>query len=484
MCGVAVDFHIEDVAGAFVLVIRAFDLCLVLGCAVIVHGNVAGVGVVVLVRNAGQNAEGLLVLLGELSCKAFCGSCEAGEVVLVGLREAVYLLCHVGNDTEAKLLGFFAFTVVLADECDEAFGKADEADCQGALVDDGLDGVVIVKLLAAQPEAVHQERELLLESGLLEIEALVELSGRYVKSPVELLEELLDAFVLVLLLVHGFDGELHDIDGGEAEVTAADGGLGAELVVVNTGTAAHGCNLVDVALRVVGLPGVVLVVGGIQVQEVGEETAGRNLAGELVEVVVGVFGKVAHAPLLLPDLDGEDCGGAVADALIGGVQDFTDDAASFCRCVRTIVDGGEHNLVAATAVDGVHVVNESLHGLVYAAHGLVDGVLLCPLLALKADEVTLEIVVDLCALEFGEVLVLHGAHLVDFLLVGLAYVRSKIEVEGGDGLAAVHLVLDCFHGDTCKHRGGLDPLGGTGLTVTGLETVLKDEVQRVLDAGE
>ena len=43
--GVTVNLYVEDVAGVFILVVRTLNLGLVLGCAVIVHRNVAGIGV-------------------------------------------------------------------------------------------------------------------------------------------------------------------------------------------------------------------------------------------------------------------------------------------------------------------------------------------------------------------------------------------------------------------------------------------------------
>ena len=146
--------------------------------------------------------------------------------MLVGLGEAVDLLRHVGDDPQTQLLRLVALAVVLAAQGDQALRKADETDGEGALVDDGLDGIVVVQFLGTQPEAVHQERELLLEGGLLEVEALVQLAGGDFQRPVELLEELLDAEVLVLLLLHGLDAQLHDVDRGEGQVAAADGGLG------------------------------------------------------------------------------------------------------------------------------------------------------------------------------------------------------------------------------------------------------------------
>ena len=79
-----------------------------------------------------------------------------------------------------------------------------------------------------------------------------------------------------------------------------------------TGTASHGSNFMLVAFRVIGFPVLALVEGGVQVQEVREETPCRHLAGQLVEVVVAVFRQVAHTPFLFPYLDGEDGGFSVS----------------------------------------------------------------------------------------------------------------------------------------------------------------------------
>ena len=104
--------------------------------------------------------------------------------------------------------------------------------------------------------------------------------------------------------------------------------------------------------------------------------------------------------------------------------------------------------------------------------------------ALQADEVTLDVVVDLRLLEVAEVGVEHVADLVHLFLEGLAHERGEIEVEGRDGLAAVHLVLHRLHGDAGEDGRGLDALRRAGLAVAGLEAVLEDQVQGVLDAGE
>ena len=237
--------------------------------------------------------------------------------------------------------------MVLADEGDERLCKTDEADTECSVVDYRLDCVVVSKLVAVKPERTHKERELLLESGLLEVESLVELLCRDLESPVELLEELVDPVFSVLDL-HTLEGELHDIDCSEREVASSDRSLRSESVLEHTCAASHCRNLPLVSLRILRIPELVVVERCVEVHEVREETTSRHLAGKLVEVVVAVLRKVAHASLLLPDLDREDGSRTVADTLVCSVEELTDNTASLSRCVGTIVDGTEHHLVTST----------------------------------------------------------------------------------------------------------------------------------------
>ena len=327
--------------------------------------------------------------------------------MLVFLAVFIHAAAHMAHYSQTESLSLLAFAVVLADECNQALRKADEADSERSLIDYGLYCVVGTELVGAVPEGTHHKRELLGKSRLLEIESFVELLGRHVEHLVEFLEETLDALLLIFD-AHQFDGDAHDIDRRKTNVSAPDRGLGTEAVLEHAGAATHSGHFVDVTFRVVGAPVLVLIECGVEVEEVGEESAGGHLAGETVEVVVAVLGQIAHAAFLLPYLDGEDGCGAVAHALVGGYQQFADHAASFGRGVGAIVDGGEHHLVPAARVDGVHVVDESLHRLMHAVYRLVDGVLLEAGIPLEAGKVCLQVVLNLGVIEMGEVLAGEG----------------------------------------------------------------------------
>ena len=69
--------------------------------------------------------------------------------MVVALRELVGTAAHMRDDSQAKALGLLVFAVVLAYKGDETFGQTDEADAEGAVVDDRLDGVGGLELVAA-----------------------------------------------------------------------------------------------------------------------------------------------------------------------------------------------------------------------------------------------------------------------------------------------------------------------------------------------
>lgn len=65
-------------------------------------------------------------------------------------------------------------------------------------------------------------------------------------------------------------------------------------------------------------------------------------------------------------------------------------------------------MVASTRVDGVHVVDECFHSLVYAVDGLVDGVLQRTVLAFESVERLFDEVVKFYVIQVAEVLTEDG----------------------------------------------------------------------------
>ena len=363
--------------------------------------------------------------------------------MLITIGELANFLLHEGDDLQAKLLGLVALTMMMTTKGNQTFGQADESDTKGTLVDDGCDGVSGLQLLSTYPEARHHEWELLGKSSLLELEALVQLLGGEFEHLVQTEHEYLDTTIKVRL-AHALDGQCHDVDGSERDVATTDGGLLTETVIEHTCTATHGSHLIEVTLGIIGTPQLMIVEGGVEVQEVGEETTCRYLASELVKVVVGIGGQVVHTTLLLPNLDGEDCGGMVADTFVGRMEELTHHAASFSRSIGTIVDRREYHLVTTTRVDGVHVVDECLHSLMNTAYGAVHSLLLDALITSEVAKILLEVIGEFSIHQMTQVLALIALQVADLLLVGEANVRCKIEIEGGDSLTAVHFVLCCF----------------------------------------
>ena len=264
--------------------------------------------------------------------------------------------------------------------------------------------------------------------------------------------------VLLILYAHTFDSELNDVDGGEREVSAADGCLRSEAVLEHAGTASHCRHFPLISLRVVSLPEFVMVERSVEIHEVREETACRDLAGELVKIVVAVFREVAHASLLLPYLDWEDGCGTVAHTFVCGVEELADDAAALGRSVCSVIDGAEYHLVSATRMDRVHIVYECLHRLMHAAYGHIHCVLDHPVITLDSYKVALEVVIDRGIVKTGVAFAVDLTYLVQLLLESLSHERSHIEVESRYGLTSVHLVLYGLHRDTAQDTCSLDTL--------------------------
>ena len=113
---VAVNLYIEDVAATGQVVVRSLDLSLLQRCTLVVYRHVVGVGIVVAVCNARDNAKLLAVLLGKLAAQALGWGSQHGVVVVIFLAEFVGTVAHVGHDLQTQLLSFLALAVVLADE--------------------------------------------------------------------------------------------------------------------------------------------------------------------------------------------------------------------------------------------------------------------------------------------------------------------------------------------------------------------------------
>ena len=181
-----------------------------------------------------------------------------------------------------------------------------------------------------------------------------------------------------------FDGKTHNVDGTEGKIATPNGSLWTKTIFEHTGATPHCCHFVIITMRVICTPLLILVVGGIEIEEVREETTGSDLASQLIEVVVAVLRQIVHATLLLPNLNREDGCFAIAHAFERALQQLTHDASALGTGVCSVVNGREYNLVTATRVDGVHVVDEGFHGLVNTRNRLVDGVLQGALFALQS----------------------------------------------------------------------------------------------------
>ena len=210
--GIAVNLHIEDVSTACEGMVGSFNLGFVLGAALVVHWHMVAVGVVNLVGDSWNFAKVLTVAACELAGKSlgWCG--EHAVVVLVFQAELVDAFTHVAYNLQAKFLALLALAMMLPCECDEALGKTNEPNAKRTLVYHAFYGFVGLEVLASVPQLGHEQWELLGHRGFLEVEAVIELTGSDVEHIVELMEEFLDACLLVFNF-HALDGKTHNVDG-------------------------------------------------------------------------------------------------------------------------------------------------------------------------------------------------------------------------------------------------------------------------------
>ena len=113
----------------------------------------------------------------------------------------------------------------------------------------------------------------------------------------------------------------------------------------------------------------------VQEREVREQALCRNAAGQLEQVVIGVAGIIVNAFLHLEDVDREDRGFAVAQALLGRDEHAFGDHAPFGGRIGAVVDGGKRHLRTGAGVHGIQVMYQRLHGLVGCVVCLADSVL-------------------------------------------------------------------------------------------------------------
>ena len=132
--------------------------------------------------------------------------------MLIFLGKLISPVTHVTNYLKSKLLTLGTFTVVLAGECDKALSQSDKTYAKCSLIDYRLNCIAAFKPVGSIPQFRHKERELFRKCRLLEVEAVVKLSGCNIKHGVELGEECCNTFFLIFI-AHTLNGKADNIDG-------------------------------------------------------------------------------------------------------------------------------------------------------------------------------------------------------------------------------------------------------------------------------
>ena len=131
----------------------------------------------------------------------------------------------------------------------------------------------------------------------------------------------------------------------------------------------------QITLRVILPPFFTSVECRVQVQKIREETTCRHLASQPVKIIIAVGWQITHPAFFLPNLNWKDSRFAIPHTPIGALQKFTDHATPFGRGVRSVINRTEHHLIPSARMNRVHIMNKSLHRLMYTSHGTVHRML-------------------------------------------------------------------------------------------------------------
>ena len=207
LAGVAVQLDIGDVAAVGQRVVGRFQPDFFESVDVEVDRDVERIGIILAVA----------VDLDKPSGQPLGGGGDEREVEVALFALGVHPGAHVADDLQAEILGILALAVVLADQGDQRFRQADEADGQGAVFENLADLILRPQLVRVDPHALpHQEGEVEHLLLPLDAEAVEQLLNHQVDALVEQLEEEVDVFV-------GEDAQSRQVDRGVGEVAAAGG---------------------------------------------------------------------------------------------------------------------------------------------------------------------------------------------------------------------------------------------------------------------
>ncbi len=148
----SLQFHVAYMAGIAIAVKAALNIQLVRNRDGVVHRQVEGVGVVLLVRYPGNHAEALLVYLYKSPREPLRRRGQQNKVEIVIIAELVTPPAHVLHDFQPQIQRFAILTVMPAREQLQGLGKADKAYRQGAVLDGLSNGIVRPQVLRAHVE--------------------------------------------------------------------------------------------------------------------------------------------------------------------------------------------------------------------------------------------------------------------------------------------------------------------------------------------
>ena len=192
---------------------------LLIGRDIVVHRDVERIGVIILVRHAGNQPVALFVHAYKTAGKTLRRGGQQAVVHMGAFAARIQIPAHVLDDGKAFFLHCVALAVVVSVQRDQRLGQADEADAQCSVLEYLAHLVAGAQLFAVQPDTLaHQEREVVYALFALDGETVVQLAD-------DKLHHILELFIEQRFIAVALNGQARKVDGGEAEIAAAVGDL-------------------------------------------------------------------------------------------------------------------------------------------------------------------------------------------------------------------------------------------------------------------
>ena len=381
------------------------------------------VGIIISVCNSRNNTECLTVFCRKFSGQSFSRCSQYAVIMLILITKTVYLITHIGNNTQSQFLSRSIFSVMFTDKSNQTFRQSDKTYTQSSLINNRCYRIIRLQLLTSIPQSGHQQRKLFGIGRLLKLEPLVKLQCGNLEHFIQLSKKTSNPFAFVSN-IHTFYRQPNDIDCRKRNISTPYRRFFSETIFKNAGTTSHCRHFIFITLRIIDTPFFMIIESCIQIQEIRKKTTGTYLTCQFIKVIIPVFRQVTYSTFFLPYLYGKNSCRPVTYTFIRRSQQFTNDATPFGRSIGSVINRTEHNLIASPRMNRIHVMNKSFHRLMHPTYRAVDCMLHDTGIPCKTIKRTGNIVIQIYLIKMRIISTVHIGNYFYFFDKTVSYERS------------------------------------------------------------